>query len=293
MGYYTEEAKQLNSLDTLDVPSFFIECAQTERQLFEGLIELDFAEVYNEAGIISLTEADEEKATEEADKATNNFIVKIWKGFIEAIKNALQKVKEKFDEFLRKLADKKVDKDKLIAQKDIAAKCDKKDIWYKDYMDACDAIISKSAIEEIINNYTVEASVDGYFKKYSAVCEKIMDAAKDAGFMYESDFDMNDSFERTFWEMTKAVDAILVKIPTDAEDTNFNGIFGVNLDAVELGSKANELPDLVRELSLQGLSKRIDKCFKMLAKDDTSKFKIQKGDSKEIKNAKKNCPQFP
>ena len=165
MGYFIEEAKNLNSVNILDVPSYFIECTQTERKLFEGLIELDFAEVYNEAGIISLTEADEEKASEEADKATNNFIVKIFKGFMDAMRNLFQKAKDKFNEFLKKLADKKVDKDKIIKEKDIAAKCTEKDIWFKDYIDTCDAIVSKSELEKIINEYTVQESADKYNKK--------------------------------------------------------------------------------------------------------------------------------
>ena len=67
MGFYTEAAKQLNNSNSnitpMDAPSFLYECAQTEQALFEGLIELDFAQVYNEAGVISLTEADEKAAS--------------------------------------------------------------------------------------------------------------------------------------------------------------------------------------------------------------------------------------
>ena len=114
MGHYIEEAKNMNSIDALSAPSFLIESAKTELQLFEGLIELDFAEVYNENGIISLSEADQESASEQSDQAQNNFIKNIWKKFTDTIKKMLKSIKEKFNEFTKKLADKKVDRDKYI-----------------------------------------------------------------------------------------------------------------------------------------------------------------------------------
>lgn len=128
MGFYTEDAKRLN-ITPIDAPAFFIECAQTEQALFEGLIELDFAEVYNEAGIMTLSEADVEAAKSASDKAVDDASKSIFQKFLGAIQKIFDKVSAALIDFFngtKSLVAKKLDNPR-------AKHCQVKDIWFSDY----------------------------------------------------------------------------------------------------------------------------------------------------------------
>ena len=262
MGYYTEAAKQL--INPMDVPTFFIECAQTEHQLFEGLIELDFAQIYNEAGIISLTEADEEKANDAAASATNDTTDNIWTKFINAIKHAFEKIKEAFNKFLASVGShaKILDDPKV---KD----CKKEDVWFADYKAKCDEYLTKENIKDYIA---------GFGK----------DILKKAG--SEGD----EVIVKTAEKITKDLDTakeMISKIPTNADEYT-NGTNGKNKNLLPGGLKKlgdQNMAALKECLSLKGLTQRISAAFNMLSKDDRSNYKIQKDDSDDLKKAKREA----
>lgn len=129
MGFYTEAAKRLNNITPIDAASFFIECAETEQALFEGLIELDFAQVYNESGVIKLSEADEAAAKDASDKAIEQASKNIFQRFLEALKKVFDKVTAALADFFngtKSLAAKKLDNPR-------AKNCQIKDVWFSDY----------------------------------------------------------------------------------------------------------------------------------------------------------------
>ena len=131
MGFYTEAAKQLNNsnITPIDMPTFLYECAQTEQQLFEGLIELDFAQVYSESGVITLTEADKEAAQDASDKAIADASKNIFQRFLDAIKKVFDKVSAALIDFFngtKSLVAKKLNNPR-------AKSCQIKDVWFSDY----------------------------------------------------------------------------------------------------------------------------------------------------------------
>ena len=261
MGFYTEAAQQL--ITPMDVPSFFIECAQTEQQLFEGLIELDFAHVYNEAGIISLTEADEEKADDAANAATDNNTDNIWTRFIDTIKKLFNNIREAFE----KLAAKTIEaaKSKILDSANVK-KCKEKDVWFKDYKDACDNILQKKDIKRYIDSF-----------------------GKTATNAEDEEYKLTD--------MMKSIDEVVAdinKVPTSADEYN-NKTNGKDPSMLSAGLKElgnQPMGELKECLSLKGLNQRIANCFNMLAKDDRSKFKIQKDDSDEVKKQKREGSKY-
>lgn len=132
MGVYTESAKQIynSSVDALSAPMFMINCAETERKLFEAVIELDFAEVYNESGVIYLSEADQQAADEKTKTSFGEKIKSVWRKFIETITNAFNTVISKIDEFIKGTAglikvSKKLDSPEI-------KKCQVEQLWFAD-----------------------------------------------------------------------------------------------------------------------------------------------------------------
>lgn len=253
MGFYTEAAKQL--INPMDVPSFFIECARTENMLFEGLIELDFAHVYNETGIISISEADEENANLTSGEAINKAIKDIWKIFTDTITKVWSDIKAKFEEFIKKTASLVSSK---VINNDKAKECNTKDIWYADYKKACDDIINKGNIGA----------------KAAAITDDLAKKTKDGA--------SEEEVTKAAGDFGKEIDKVYA-IPTEADKVESAEI---KIPVVELGSKASEFNNLQEELSLAGLTKRLSSAFGMLVKDDSQKFKVEKDDSAETKKLK-------
>lgn len=81
----------------VNVFDIMIEAERLDQSLFESLIEVDFAEAYNEAGIIALTE-EEQAAAGEAQK--KGIFAKIW----EAIQNAGKAIAKLFDDVISFIA---------------------------------------------------------------------------------------------------------------------------------------------------------------------------------------------
>lgn len=143
MGYYTEAAKAINeaAISPMDIPTFFLESTIMERKLFEGLIELDFAEVYNEAGLIYLSEEEQEAAGEVAEKKQEEVKKNLFQSFLNALSKAFTTIREKLQEFLNKtkgLAKMRLDEKKC-------KECKIEDVWYKNYSDCAEDILGKCA----------------------------------------------------------------------------------------------------------------------------------------------------
>ena len=97
---------------------FMIEAERIDNKLFESIIEVDFAEAYNEAGIISLTEAEQQAAAGAQKKGFFAKIGEIAKKAIEAVKRLIgrivgffeglikndQKLSEKYGKYINKSA---------------------------------------------------------------------------------------------------------------------------------------------------------------------------------------------
>ena len=95
---------------------FMVDTYRADQALFEALIEVDFAEIYNENGMISLTEAEQEESKEVSKKG-------VWQTIKEKIEYAIRWVAGKFSEMMKKISE-VLDKDNRITKK------------FKSYMDA-------------------------------------------------------------------------------------------------------------------------------------------------------------
>lgn len=81
----------------INVFDIMIEAERLDQSLFESLIEVDFAEAYNEAGIIALTEEEQASAGEAQKKG---IFAKLW----EAIQNAGKAIAKLFDDVISFIA---------------------------------------------------------------------------------------------------------------------------------------------------------------------------------------------
>lgn len=110
MAVYTRAALGESYLDHDANPfQLMIEAEQIDQSLFESLIEVDFATVYNEAGIITLTEADKEAA----DNAQKEGFLK--KGF-ELIKKLGAAIEQIFNNLISYIGN-FISNDKKIVEK--------------------------------------------------------------------------------------------------------------------------------------------------------------------------------
>lgn len=153
MGFYTESAKQM--INPMDVPSFFIECAETERKLFEGLIELDFAEVYKENGLAVFTEEETAAAEETSKKAFKDVVADLVKKFEGALKAAYDAITDKLKELFDKTADLLT---KKVLDNPEAAKCDLDVVWYEDYYKK--ATESLKSVESVLDKMNSDIAKD-------------------------------------------------------------------------------------------------------------------------------------
>lgn len=101
---------------------FMIEAERIDNELFESIIEVDFAEAYNEAGIISLTEAEQQAAAGAQKKGFFSKIGEVVKKAVEAIKRLIGRIVG-FFEGLIKNDDKISEKYKKYINKSALAKC--------------------------------------------------------------------------------------------------------------------------------------------------------------------------
>ena len=150
MGFYTESAKELIS-NPLSAPEFLMECNRIDRAIFEGMIELDFAEAYSANGTIFLEEGEEEAGKKAADDANDKAGESIWKAFIDALKSAFDRVKEALEKFFSQILS--VVKTKVINDEK-AGKCEETDIWCFDYLDKVEPLTKLSALKDLITKET-------------------------------------------------------------------------------------------------------------------------------------------
>ena len=236
MGYYTEAAKRLIT-SPMDAPTFLYEAAQTEHKLFEGLIELDFAQVYNESGVITLSEADEQQATDAAEKGSENAIKQIFTKFKETIQHMWETIQEKLREFfagIQGFFGVKIDKAK-------AAGCQIKDILYSDYWNEAVKITSLK-----------EADID-------AIKFSVNDKEK-----------LSFNATQAFDEKKAAIKQALETLPTTVE--KYNEAKNANISPKAVGTL--KIEDLQKALSPKGIADNIKYTFGILKKDDVIKNKI-------------------
>ena len=88
---------------------FMVDTYRADQALFEALIEVDFAEVYNENGMISLTEAEQEESKEVSKKG-------VWQTIKEKIEAAIKWVAGMFSKAMQQL-EKVFASDKKLVEK--------------------------------------------------------------------------------------------------------------------------------------------------------------------------------
>ena len=133
-----------------------MECHRIDNILFEGMIELDFAEVYNESGAIVLTEADEEEAKETVNNAEKTSIKTLWNKFVETLKGVFEKIKGALDKFFSQTLS--IVSTKVISS-DKAKNCPTKDIWYDKYFEKCAPIVQMGSYDSYLK------AVKDYYEK--------------------------------------------------------------------------------------------------------------------------------
>lgn len=244
MGFYTESARQM--INPMDVPTFMIECAQTERELFEGLIELDFAQVYKENGLAVFTEEETEAADKAGKEASGNVIATIIKKAQEALSNAFKKVEEK----IKELQDKSIEFfTKKVLENPKAKECDKSVLWWEDYKKAAEAALNPKQIPNELNRIAINAGKD-----------------KDEQLNKISQF--FDDFNSK-----------LAGIPTStAEAESADNKSDVKATPV----KDHDIMSLRKALSDATAYDELKKIYEELKKVDTSQFDIKEGDSDEL-----------
>lgn len=98
MGVYSKKtAPEAVVTESIDPIQFVIESHQQEHALFEAIIETDFAQAYNDCGLISLTESDISSIHESADKSLKEkikeLIDKFWTMISNFFKELMSKIK--------------------------------------------------------------------------------------------------------------------------------------------------------------------------------------------------------
>lgn len=252
MGFYTESAKQM--INPMDVPTFMIECAQSERKLFEGLIELDFAEVYCESGLAFLTEEETKAAEDTAKKSIGQVIGGIWTKFIEAIKKAYDNITSKLKEFFDKTSA-MVNKGKILDDPK-AKECTTEDIWYADYKKEADKI-----------------NVLATFKDTAAELEKFYRSA------LEGDLD-ETALNNYYNEVMKAIEK-LTSVPTTVDEYNANKE-NSPIKPVALGTKSAEFGELKKALNPGGIGDNIKSVFSTLSQKEKF-FDVKEDDDEKVK----------
>lgn len=245
MGFYTESARRL--INPMDVPAFFEECAKTERKLFEGLIELDFAEVYCESGLAVFTEEEKAAANDAATTGFKATIEKLYKDFVEALTKAYNNIKDKLSEFFNKTASLVNSK---VLQDPKAKFCPTKDIWFAEYASKMDELVNIKELNNILTDLTNREITDENY------------TASTADFRRR----LNDSID---------------KVPTSVIEYE-EGRKAIK--PVILGKQT--IGELQTALSAGGIGKDIASVFNTLKTDDSMKFKIKDTDSDGVKKGK-------
>ena len=251
MGFYTESAKQLIA-SPLTVPEFMMECSRIDHILFEGMIELDFAEVYNESGVITLTEADGEEAQKAVGDAEKTSIKTIFNKFLETLKGVFEKISGALDKFFSQtlsLVNSKIINDPK------AKDCKTKDIWYGDYFKKCAPVVQ-------LGTY------DDYLKAVKDYYEKIVNTDVDG--MISDTTKLTDGFVSYAEKLSS-----FTKFPTTVEE-NESVDAEYKIEPVELGSKSSEFSALQKDLSPAGISGIIKVLYSKLKTPDEYIIKVEK-----------------
>ena len=145
--FYEDELLQLDNPKSItSVPQYMYECAVIDGKLIEGMLKLDNYLVRNECGLIYLSEDDKAEVEKAKSTGFGGAVREILRKFKEAIGHICQGFINAAETFLKKAG--VIDQDVLKNAK--AAQCDVKDIWYKDYYNACSEIFKANKTEELV-----------------------------------------------------------------------------------------------------------------------------------------------
>lgn len=246
MGFYTESAKQL--INPVSIPDFLMECAHIDRVLFEGMIELDFAEIYNESGNIVLTEEEQQAGETAAKDAEKKAGENIFKKFLETLKGIFSKIGDALNKFFSETTS-------LVSSKVIndpkAKECQTEDIWYKDYLKKTEPITNMSFYDDYLNSVK---------EIYTQILNGHIDQSEALG----------DAFTEVSNKMSE-----FAKFPTTVEENN-NVDGAYKIEVSKLGDKAAEFKDLQRNLSPAGIATNVKTVFNKLSTPDEYVIKIDK-----------------
>lgn len=246
MGFYTESAKQL--INPVSIPDFLMECAHIDRVLFEGMIELDFAEIYNESGNIVLTEEDQQAGETAAKDAEKKAGENIFKKFLETLKSIFSKIGDALNKFFSETTS-------LVSSKVIndpkAKECQTEDIWYKDYLKKTEPITNMSFYDDYLNSI-------------KAIYTKIINGH----------IDQREALEDAVTEVRIKMSGF-AKFPTTVEENN-DADSTYKIEVSKLGAKAAEFKDLQRDLSPAGIATNVKTVFSKLSTPDEYVIKIDK-----------------
>ena len=255
MGFYTESAKQL--INPVTIPDFLMECAHIDNVLFEGLIELDFAECYNESGNIVLTEEEKEAGETAAKDAEKKAGENIFKKFLETLKSVFAKIGAALDKFFSETTS-------LVSSKVIndpkAKECQTEDIWYGDYVTRTKPFLDLSAYDRFLN-----AVKNLYINITKGSYEKI-----DVDSLTKESLIMSAELNR------------FLNFPTTVEENN-DAPDNSKINPVKLGTKAGEFKNLQKDLSPAGIATAVKAIFSKLSTPDEYVIKVDKdSETKEI-----------
>lgn len=249
MGFYTESARQI--INPIDVPTFMAECAKAERKLFEGLIELDFAQVYKENGLAVFTEEETAAADAAGKEASGNTIQVIIKKAQEALKKAFDTVIGK----LKELTDKAAEiLSKKILENPKAKECTAEVIWWEEYKKAANTILNPTKIPDELNRIAINIAKN------------------------------NEDFETKISQYLRDFSAVTI-IPTKVSEINNENSKYVKATPV----KEHDIMTLKTALSAGTLGGELKKIYDDLNKVDASQFDIKDGDSEELIANKTKC----
>lgn len=145
--FYEDDLLQLDKpRSCMNLPQYMYECAVLEHKFFEGMLKLDGYLVRSECGLIYLSEEEKKEVEQTKSGGLTGVIREIFNRFREAIRNIADGYIKAAEAFIGKT---KAAIDEEVLKSPKAAQCDIKDIWYKDYYDACSEVFKTDKIDEL------------------------------------------------------------------------------------------------------------------------------------------------
>lgn len=233
MGVYTEMAVKhvADTAPFTEADSFqlALDMQRADHAMFEALIELDFGEIYQEMGIMLVTEADEAEGKKFSINALKENVLRIIGKFLEGIKTLGKTIFEKFQSIF--------DKDKVLYNK------------YKDEFakNANNTIVPKGTMIPNVKLYS-EISTD-INKQLSDIYNRAVNEISNNGSIAEVN-NLKDSIKED-------IDKVVAKIKNPQGDSARGELVYYNLasESIKISDAVN--PAEVEAAMKQGMKKEI------------------------------------